>query len=47
MEEMMRQQSCFFAVGVGHLPGESVLIRLLHDQGYRVKPVHMDFWFHD
>ena len=47
MEDMMLDQSCFFAVGVGHLPGEDGLIRLLRNQGYKVVPVHMDFWFHD
>jgi uncharacterized protein YbaP (TraB family) len=43
----MQNQSCFFAVGVGHLPGETGLISLLRENGYRVSPVHMDFWFHD
>jgi hypothetical protein len=44
---LMQDQSCFFAVGVGHLPGDSGLIRLLRKNGYKVSPVHMDFWFHD
>lgn len=47
MEDQMRDQRCFFAVGVGHLPGESGLIRLLQEKGYKVVPVNMDFWFHD
>jgi uncharacterized protein len=47
MVDLMQDQSCFFAVGVGHLPGESGLIRLLRTKGYKVVPVHMDFWFHD
>ncbi len=46
MTGLMQQQSCFFAVGVGHLPGKSGLIRLLSDAGYRVVPVRKDFWFH-
>lgn len=44
---LMREQTCFFAVGVGHLPGEKGLIRLLRKEGYKVVPVHLDFWFHD
>jgi uncharacterized protein len=47
MIELMQKESCFFAVGAGHLPGESGLIRLLRKKGYKVVPVHMDFWFHD
>ena len=47
MVALMHEQSCFFAVGVGHLPGESGLIRLLRKNGYKVSPVKMDFWFHD
>lgn len=47
MTVLMRRQSCFFAVGVGHLPGETGLIRLLRNEGYKVTPVRMDFWFHD
>ena len=47
MEELMSEQSCFFAVGVGHLPGEFGLIRLLKERGYNVRPVKMDYWFHD
>ncbi len=47
MERLMSDQRCFFAVGVGHLPGESGLIQLLRKEGYKVVPVKMDFWFHD
>lgn len=47
MVDLMQDQSCFFAVGVGHLPGETGLIRLLRTKGYKVVPVNMDFWFHD
>ena len=46
MIDLMKDQSCFFAVGVGHLPGESGLISLLRKRGYKVRPVRMDFWFH-
>jgi uncharacterized protein YbaP (TraB family) len=46
MIDLMKERSCFFAVGVGHLAGESGLIRLLRSQGYRVVPVNLDFWFH-
>jgi len=47
MEDLMSNQRCFFAVGVGHLPGDAGLINLLRQQGYKVTPVNMDFWFHD
>jgi len=47
MTSLMHDQSCFFAVGAGHLAGDSGLIRLLRKKGYKVSPVHMDFWFHD
>lgn len=47
MERLMQKESCFFAVGAGHLAGESGLISLLRKEGYRVEPVHLDFWFHD
>ncbi|HER40044.1 MAG TPA: TraB/GumN family protein [Salinimicrobium catena] len=47
MDRLMSDQRCFFAVGVGHLPGASGLIQLLRERGYKVVPVKMDFWFHD
>jgi len=47
MISLMGAQSCFFAVGVGHLPGDQGIIRLLRDEGYKVVPVHKDFRFHD
>ena len=47
MENMMIEESCFFVTGVGHLPGESGIIKLLREEGYNVRPVKMDFWFHD
>lgn len=39
MMDMMEQGSIFFAVGVGHLPGESGIINLLIQEGYTVTPV--------
>ena len=47
MKSLMQKESCFFAVGAGHLAGEWGLITLLRKEGYRVEPVHLDFWFHD
>ncbi|MDZ7743017.1 MAG: TraB/GumN family protein [Bacteroidota bacterium] len=45
--KLMYEYSCFFAVGVGHLPGEYGLLSILIKEGYKVKPVNMDFKFHD
>lgn len=39
MMDMMEQGSIFFAVGVGHLPGESGIINLLIQEGYTVTPI--------
>lgn len=39
MGEMMKQQQTFFAVGAGHLGGESGVIALLRKEGYTVLPV--------
>lgn len=36
---MMKQKSCFFAVGSGHLPGKDGILQLLEAQGYTVKPI--------
>lgn len=47
MIKLMNEQTCFFAVGVGHLPGEKGLLNLLIEEGYKVKPVNMDFKLHD
>lgn len=47
MIKMMNEQTCFFAVGVGHLPGKKGLLNLLLEKGYKVKPVNMDFKLHD
>lgn len=39
IETQAKGQSCFFAVGAGHLGGKGGLIDLLKKQGYKVKPV--------
>lgn len=39
MPVMMKDKSCFFAVGVGHLPGKDGILNLLKAQGYTVKPL--------
>nr|WP_295866247.1 TraB/GumN family protein [uncultured Chitinophaga sp.] len=39
MPAMMKDNSCFFAVGSGHLAGKSGVISLLRDKGYTVTPV--------
>jgi uncharacterized protein YbaP (TraB family) len=39
MVEQMDQRSIFFAVGAGHLWGDSGLITLLRKAGYKVEPV--------
>lgn len=39
MKELMNKHSCFFAVGVGHLPGKQGVIELLRKEGYTLKPI--------
>ena len=39
MEEQMKAQTTFFAVGAGHLGGENGVIRLLRKAGYTVQPL--------
>lgn len=39
MEEMMKKQTTFFAVGAGHLGGEKGVLNLLHQAGYQLKPI--------
>lgn len=39
MPEIMNDKSALFAVGAGHLPGESGVISLLKKAGYTVKPL--------
>lgn len=43
VEAWMNRRRCFLAVGVGHLPGERGLLRLLERRGFRVeRVVHPD-----
>ena len=39
MKELLPKQSTLFVVGAGHLPGESGMINLLSEAGFKVKPV--------
>ncbi len=39
MPELMQKESVFFAVGSGHLDGETGVINLLRKAGYTVKPI--------
>ena len=39
MKELLPKQSTLFVVCSGHLPGESGMINLLREAGYKVKPV--------
>ena len=39
MKELLPKQSTLFVVGAGHLPGESGMINLLREAGYKVKPM--------
>lgn len=43
MEGAMKEGSCLFAVGAGHLPGKDGVITLLRQAGYTVKPVKQVF----
>lgn len=40
MTDYMRENSCFFAVGAGHLGGEKGVIQLLINAGYTITPIH-------
>jgi uncharacterized protein YbaP (TraB family) len=40
MENMMKRQQVFFAVGAGHLPGPQGVIALLRSAGYTLRPLH-------
>lgn len=42
MEAEMSKGSMFFAVGAGHLPGDSGLLTLLQKAGYKLSPVKID-----
>ncbi|MBE9602932.1 TraB/GumN family protein [Pedobacter sp. MC2016-24] len=39
MPQMMKDKSCFFAVGAGHLAGKDGIIQLLRASGYQVKAI--------
>ncbi|MES2555138.1 MAG: TraB/GumN family protein [Bacteroidota bacterium] len=39
MTDYMKTQSCFFAVGAGHLGGDQGVIQLLKDAGYTITPI--------
>lgn len=39
IEENIRQKSCFFGVGAGHLGGNSGLIKLLENKGYTIRRI--------
>lgn len=39
MKRLLPAQSALYVVGAGHLPGDSGMINLLRDAGYKVKPV--------
>lgn len=40
MEELMREEPSFFAVGAGHIPASGGIIELLREKGYTVRPVN-------
>lgn len=40
LEEAMKTNSIFMAVGAGHLGGDYGLISLLQKAGYSVEPIH-------
>ncbi len=39
IEELIKKQSCFIAVGAGHLGGKEGVINLLKQKGYTVTPI--------
>ena len=39
IEAAIKQQSCFIAVGAGHLGGNDGVLKLLKKEGYKVEPV--------
>jgi uncharacterized protein YbaP (TraB family) len=39
MENLMKEEATFFAVGAGHLGGENGVISLLEKAGYKVEAV--------
>lgn len=41
--KIIEEQPLCFAVGAGHLPGEKGLIKLLKNEGFKVKPVRLSY----
>jgi len=41
IEENIKEQPAFIAVGAGHLPAENGLIELLKQKGYNLEPVNL------
>lgn len=39
IEDAIKENRCFIAVGAGHLPGELGLIALMREKGYEVSPI--------
>lgn len=39
IEDLINKQSCFFAVGAGHLGGKEGVINLLKQKGYKLSPI--------
>lgn len=39
----LEKENCFIAVGAGHLAGERGLLNILHKNGYRIKPIKIEF----
>ena len=39
IENLIKEQSCFIAVGCGHLGGEKGILALMRKEGYTVKPI--------
>jgi uncharacterized protein YbaP (TraB family) len=42
IEKLIKEQSCFIAVGCGHLGGEKGILALMKKEGYTVKPLKLD-----
>ena len=40
LPKMLKESSCFIAVGALHLPGQNGLLKLLEKEGYKLSPVN-------